>query len=110
LFGLFSRVAVVAIIVEMIGAIFTIHIYHGFFMNWSGHQKGEGFEYHLITIALASLIMVRGSGALSIDRILSRRAFGRNEQSRSFTHYANLSKRASAQQDRGLHRLTSGQR
>jgi putative oxidoreductase len=63
LFGLFSRVAVVAIIVEMIGAIFTIHIHNGFFMNWSGHQKGEGFESHLITIALASLIMVRGSGA-----------------------------------------------
>jgi putative oxidoreductase len=66
-FGLLSRVAAVAIIVEMIGAILTIHIHNGFFMNWTGHNKGEGVEYHLITIALAFLIVVHGAGALSID-------------------------------------------
>ncbi|HYY31822.1 MAG TPA: hypothetical protein VE860_28005 [Chthoniobacterales bacterium] len=38
-------------------------------MNWSGEQKGEGFEYHLLALAL---VMVRGSGAFSIDQILAR--------------------------------------
>jgi putative oxidoreductase len=71
LFGLLSRVAASAIIVEMIGAVFTVHIHNGFFMNWSGQQKGEGFEYHLITIALALLIVVRGSGAPSVDYMVS---------------------------------------
>jgi putative oxidoreductase len=71
LFGLLSRVAASAIIVEMIGAVFTVHIHNGFFMNWSGQQKGEGFEYHLIAIALALLIVVRGSGAPSVDYMVS---------------------------------------
>jgi putative oxidoreductase len=73
LLGLLSRVAAFAIIVEMIGAILTIHIHNGFFMNWMGRQKGEGYEYHLITIALGFLIMVRGAGALSIDYRVSSR-------------------------------------
>ena len=73
LFGLLSRVAALAIIVEMIGAVLTIHIHNGFFMNWTGQQKGEGFEYHLITIALALLLVVQGAGALSIDRMISSR-------------------------------------
>lgn len=78
LFGLLSRLAALAIIVEMIGAVLTIHIHIGFFMNWVGDQKGEGFEYHLITVALAFLIMVRGSGALSVDYMVSSRDFRRN--------------------------------
>ena len=71
LLGLFSRVAAFAIIVEMIGAVLTIHMHNGFFMDWTGHQKGEGYEYHLIAISLAFLILVRGAGAMSIDYILS---------------------------------------
>jgi putative oxidoreductase len=67
LFGLLSRLAALGLIVEMIGAVLTIHIHNGLFMNWTGQQKGEGFEYHLITIALALVILVRGAGALSVD-------------------------------------------
>ena len=71
LFGLLSRLAGLGITALMIGAIFTIHIHNGFFMNWYGRQKGEGFEFHLLAIALAVLILVRGAGALSLDRLLS---------------------------------------
>jgi putative oxidoreductase len=39
-------------------------------MNWFGNQKGEGFEFHLLVIALAVLILVRGAGAFSLDRLL----------------------------------------
>jgi putative oxidoreductase len=48
-----------------------VHSQFGFFMNWSGQQKGEGFEYHLLAIVIALVLMVRGSGAFSVDRALS---------------------------------------
>jgi putative oxidoreductase len=73
LFGLLSRVAALAIIIEMIGAVVTVHIHNGFFMNWKGQQKGEGFEYHVIALALAFLILVQGAGAVSIDQVVSSR-------------------------------------
>lgn len=71
LVGLLSRVAALGIIVEMIGAVLTVHLPNGFFMNWAGNQKGEGIEYHIITIALALLIVVRGAGAFSLDSLAS---------------------------------------
>ena len=71
LFGLLSRLAGLGITALMIGAILTIHIHNGFFMNWFGRQKGEGFEFHLLAIALAVLILVHGAGALSLDRLFS---------------------------------------
>ena len=66
--GLLSRVAALGIGVEMIVALLLVHAPHGFFMNWSGNQKGEGFEYHLLAIAMAFLVVVRGAGAWSLDR------------------------------------------
>ena len=44
----------------MIVAIMTVHSAFGFFMNWSGAQKGGGFEYHLLVIAMAAFLMIRG--------------------------------------------------
>jgi putative oxidoreductase len=52
-------------------AIFMVHGPNGLFMNWTGQQKGEGFEYHLLAIAIAVVLMARGSGAFSVDRALS---------------------------------------
>jgi putative oxidoreductase len=72
-FGLLSRVAALAIIVEMIGAVLTVHMRNGFFMNWMGRQKGEGFEYHILAVILAFLILVQGAGAISIDHLVSSR-------------------------------------
>lgn len=71
IFGLLSRLAGLGIAAEMCGAIATVHYHNGLFMNWYGLQKGEGFEYHLLTIAVAVLIMVRGAGALSFDRMIA---------------------------------------
>ncbi|MGA8537854.1 MAG: DoxX family protein [Terriglobales bacterium] len=69
--GLLTRIAALGIGVEMIGAIFMVHLPNGFFMNWYGNQKGEGFEYHLLAIAMAAALLLRGSGAFSVDRALS---------------------------------------
>jgi len=69
--GLLGRVAAFGITVNMLVAIATVHWANGFFMNWTGTQKGEGFEYHLLVIAMAIVIMVRGSGAASIDHAIA---------------------------------------
>jgi len=52
-------------------AIATVHHRFGFFMNWTGLQKGEGFEFHLLVLAIAVYLIIRGAGALSVDRLLS---------------------------------------
>jgi putative oxidoreductase len=70
--GLFGRFAALGIAAVMVGAVVTVHGHVGFFMNWGGIQAGEGFEYHLLAIALALVVMVRGSGAFSMDRVLQR--------------------------------------
>ena len=72
LLGLLSRVAAFGISCNMLVAIATVHHRFGLFMNWAGQQKGEGFEFHLLVLAITFLIMVRGAGALSLDRLLTR--------------------------------------
>jgi putative oxidoreductase len=70
--GLLTRIAALGIAGEMIGAIFMVHLPNGFFMNWMGTQKGEGFEYHLLVIAISAALLLRGAGAFSADRALSK--------------------------------------
>jgi putative oxidoreductase len=66
-FGFLSRIISTSLILIMLGAIITTHGQFGFFMNWSGVQAGEGFEFHLLVIALASVIAINGAGAFSVD-------------------------------------------
>jgi putative oxidoreductase len=72
--GLLGRVGALGILCVMVVAIAKVHYQFGPFMNWYGNQKGEGYEYHLLAIALALVIFVKGSGALSNDRLLTPRA------------------------------------
>jgi putative oxidoreductase len=71
--GLFGRVAAFGIASVMVVAILTVHATNGFFMNWFGDQKGEGFEYHLLASGLALVVMIAGSGAASLDGAIARR-------------------------------------
>jgi len=68
--GLLSRLAALGIAVTMVVAILMVNGRYGLFLNWFGDRKGHGFEYHLLVIALAAVIIARGSGALSLDRLL----------------------------------------
>jgi putative oxidoreductase len=68
--GVLSRVAAIGVCVTMLSAIVMVHARHGLFMDWFGDRKGHGIEYHLLAIALAIAIVVRGSGAASLDRLL----------------------------------------
>jgi putative oxidoreductase len=69
--GFLTRIAAFGIAMNMLVAIATVHHAFGFFMNWSGTQKGEGFEYHLLVLAMTAFLMIRGAGAFSVDRTLS---------------------------------------
>jgi len=71
--GLLGRIAALGIAADMLVAVFMVHIHVGFFMNWYGNQKGEGFEYHLLALTLCLLIIVKGSGAASVDRLLPQK-------------------------------------
>ncbi len=71
--GLFSRVAAFGVASVMVVAILTAHASNGFFMNWYGNQKGEGFEYHLLAIGLALIVIIQGAGRASLDGIIARR-------------------------------------
>ena len=72
--GLLSRVAAFGIASVMTVAVLTTHLGNGFFMNWFGNQKGEGFEYHLLAIGLAIVVLIQGGGKASVDGILAKKA------------------------------------
>ena len=71
IFGLLTRVASFGVFCNMIVAVAMVHGQFGFWMNWTGAQKGEGYEYHLLLLAAAAVLMIRGAGAASVDRLLS---------------------------------------
>jgi putative oxidoreductase len=71
--GLLTRVAAVGIAVNMAVAVYMLHWQYGFFMNWFGNQKGEGYEYHLLAIAIAVALMIKGGGRWSIDKAIAEK-------------------------------------
>jgi putative oxidoreductase len=68
--GFLSRLAALGIALIMLGAILLVHIPHGFFMNWFGNKQGEGFEFHLLAIGLALVVLIKGGGKWSVDGAL----------------------------------------
>ncbi|MBS0169558.1 MAG: DoxX family protein [Nitrospira sp.] len=70
--GLLTRFTAASFIVIMLGAIATVHLPQGFFMNWFGQQTGEGFEYHLLVIGMSLALLVVGGGKWSLDGLIAR--------------------------------------
>jgi putative oxidoreductase len=68
--GLLGRVAAVGIGVTMLSAIVMVHGRNGLFMDWFGARKGQGYEYHLLAVALVVVLAAKGSGAMSLDRLV----------------------------------------
>ena len=69
--GFLTRVAAFGIAAEMAVAVYMLHWQNGFFMNWFGKQKGEGFEYHILVIAIALALMIKGGGKWSLDKAIA---------------------------------------
>src|SRR5437773_10151416 len=70
--GFLTRFSAFGMLCIMLGAIYMVHLPNGFFMNWSGKQAGEGFEYHLLVIGIALVVMIYGAGKGSVDQGVAR--------------------------------------
>lgn len=71
--GLLGRVAAFGIFCTMAVAVWMVHGHVGFFMNWNGvTPPAEGYEYHLLAMAMALAVMIKGSGAFSLDRMIAK--------------------------------------
>jgi len=70
--GFLTRFCAASIATILAGAVAMIHWNNGFFMNWSGKQAGEGFEYHILAIGIAAVLVIGGGGAFSLDQWISR--------------------------------------
>ena len=71
--GFLTRLSAASIAIIMFGAITLAHLSNGFFMNWLGNQAGEGFEYHLLVIAIAAALIIKGGGKWSADQAIAQR-------------------------------------
>ena len=70
--GITTRIAAFGVGTTLLVAS-TMHKANGFFMNWSGQQKGEGFEYHILAIGIAIALMIGGAGRWSVDRAIAKK-------------------------------------
>jgi putative oxidoreductase len=73
--GFLTRFCATGILITMGGAVIMSHASNGFFMNWSGKQGGEGFEYHLLAIALCLPLIISGGGRFSADGFIAKQGF-----------------------------------
>jgi putative oxidoreductase len=71
--GFGTRLAALALAVDMTVAAVLVHLKNGFFMNWAGTAKGEGFEYHLLVIAIGLALVIKGGGLLSVDGVIAKK-------------------------------------
>lgn len=71
-FGLLGRLSALAIAINFTVVALKAHVQNGFFMNWGGQQKGEGYEFFILLVGIAVALVIRGSGAWSIDRLIAR--------------------------------------
>lgn len=71
--GIGTRIAAFGIAMNMLVAAVMVHSANGFFMNWSGTQQGEGFQFHILAFAMAVSLVIAGAGRLSLDRALAAR-------------------------------------
>ena len=68
--GFGTRYAALALGGVMVVAA-TQHWANGFFMNWTGQQKGEGVEFHLLTLGMVAALLILGGGKWSVDRLFN---------------------------------------
>jgi putative oxidoreductase len=71
--GALTRLAAFGVGCVMLVGALMVHLPHGFFMNWAGKQQGEGFEFHILAMAIAVALMIKGGGRWSVDGLLTKK-------------------------------------
>ena len=74
--GFMTRVGAFGALCVMTGAVVLVHWPIGFFMNWSGKQASEGFEFHLLAIGISLALLIIGGGRWSVDRAITTSFLG----------------------------------
>lgn len=74
--GLLTRVAAFGVGATIGVAALMVHVKNGFFMNWFGTQAGEGYEYHLLVVAMALVLVMTGGGRWSLDGLIAKKSEG----------------------------------
>ena len=69
--GFSGRIAAGGLFIIFTGAL-IVHLPDGWTLNWFGSKKGEGIEYFVLLLSLLLVIVLKGSGALSVDLWLTR--------------------------------------
>ncbi|MDB5072786.1 MAG: DoxX family protein [Candidatus Eremiobacteraeota bacterium] len=64
--GVLTRLAALGIAIDMAAAAFLVHLPNGFFMNFTGTQKGEGIEYFIYAVGIALALVIAGSGRIAV--------------------------------------------
>jgi putative oxidoreductase len=67
--GLLTRLAALGLALDMLGAIFLVHLKNGFF-------NPQGIEFPLALAAAYFVIVIAGPGVYSLDAIIARRRAG----------------------------------
>ena len=75
--GFLTRIAAFGLFCDMLVALLLVHIHNGFFMNWQGTKHAEGFEFHILALAMLLFVLIRGAGAVSIDYLIARRSLNK---------------------------------
>ncbi|MEL7119749.1 MAG: DoxX family protein [Bacteroidota bacterium] len=73
--GLATRISAVMLFGLFIGMIAFVHWENGFLMNWNGQMEAgqEGFEYHLLVLAICGTLTILGGGKLSTDQLIGKK-------------------------------------
>ena len=82
--GLLTRFAALGVFSTLAVGMLMVHLPNGFFMNWTGQQKGEGIEFFVFALPVLALLVWRGGGAWSIDRAFTK---GKSEGEAVPTNY-----------------------
>lgn len=69
--GVWTGTAAVIAIVQMLFAIYLSHAKDGFFINYFGQLPAgrEGFEYNIVLIGFALVLLFEGAGRYSLDNL-----------------------------------------
>ncbi|MEO1050159.1 MAG: DoxX family protein [Bacteroidota bacterium] len=69
--GLSSRIMAASIGLLVIGTI-PYHIFSGLSIDWVGETVGYGLEFQLLIVGIIAVLMITGSGKLSLDHFINR--------------------------------------